>query len=936
MTLGASAEVRGSAGLEYRVESALEPRGGFACYLARDLRLDRPVELMVLETATPSTPQLASFMEQARLLARVNHPNVAAVHGVGLSNGTAHIARERVDGDTLATRLRNGRLRPVEAVRLGRDVLRALEACHAAGVVQPELTPSTVVCLRDRAVLVGLVAAEDGASRERDLFAAGRLLYEAAAGRPWDPAAGSGDGAAWRAVPRRLRAALRRALAPRVEERWPDAASFRRALDRVSATGTRWSLVAGGAAGAGLVALAIAGWASRHAIARWWDPGPPGGQSRELAVLPLEVAGGHPNDSLGANIAQLLHAALVNVPGLELTSQRRVTAWLDDEGGEIGGAQAAAARALEAHWVVHGFVRRRGDSLWVRATLYDAEGAKAPLPELHGTVHDFAGIADTLAIDVLRATAPDLEPAYRGVQNLSGVPFVAIKSFLQGEAAFERDAWAQAEGYYQSAIDADSDFALAHWRLANVKRWRRLPYDLDLRQVYARVGSRLGPGDRMQVEALLEPDVERRLARMQAAVDSAPRDAYTRFLYAEELFHRGPLVGRGIEHAARVMNEAIALDSSIAEAYNHLFFAAVREGHRTEAKRLLALRRRVSAGRSPDDPDVVALMGLAYDERFEPWRGWLKRTYLRWGADSAQVADLARAARLGAPWFDIPETQIALEGIVLARGPADRLSRASAHTGIGLGLLVLGRSGAGLAQLDSAVALSPTAEARLQQAEWRMVPQAVGLPAFEPAAAAAWESRLETFVADSATAARALWALALGRLAVGDTTGAERLRARLAAAAPASPLEPLLRALLEGARGRAAGALAVSDSVRPVFAVNHPPDPFAGAVFHIARAGWSTALGDRRAADREWRWYEGSDFDGWPSGVPQAGEIEAVFGVWARWHRGAARLTGATAAADTLGGCALLVRVTELWRGAESTFAPLAAQVRTEAEACPR
>jgi hypothetical protein len=124
--------------------------------------------------------------------------------------------------------------------------------------------------------------------------------------------------------------------------------------------------------------------------------------------------------------------------------------------------------------------------------------------------------------------------------------------------------------------------------------------------------------------------------------------------------------------------------------------------------------------------------------------------------------------------------------------------------------------------------------------------------------------------------------------------------------------------------------------VRPLFAVNHPPDPFAGAVFHIARATWATALEDPRAADREWRWYEGSDFDGWPSGAPQAGEIEAVFGVWARWRRGAARLAHAASAADTLAGCALLVRVAELWRDAESTYAPLAARARTDAEACPR
>jgi hypothetical protein len=128
----------------------------------------------------------------------------------------------------------------------------------------------------------------------------------------------------------------------------------------------------------------------------------------------------------------------------------------------------------------------------------------------------------------------------------------------------------------------------------------------------------------------------------------------------------------------------------------------------------------------------------------------------------------------------------------------------------------------------------------------------------------------------------------------------------------------------------------ISDSVRPLFAVDHPPDPFAGAVFHLLRAGWLAAGGQTRAADREWSWYEGSDFEGWPAGVPQAGEIEATFGVYGRWSRGSARLAGAATAADTLAACALLARVAELWRDAEPALAPLAAAAGLRTRGCPR
>jgi hypothetical protein len=118
-----------------------------------------------------------------------------------------------------------------------------------------------------------------------------------------------------------------------------------------------------------------------------------------------------------------------------------------------------------------------------------------------------------------------------------------------------------------------------------------------------------------------------------------------------------------------------------------------------------------------------------------------------------------------------------------------------------------------------------------------------------------------------------------------------------------------------------AQALAISDSVRAVLAVNQPPDPFAGTLFHLLRGEWYAARQDPRAAEREWRWYEGSDFRGWPAGPAQAGEIGAAFGVYARARLAALRLRSATSAADTTAACALVRRVADLWRDAEAAAA---------------
>jgi serine/threonine protein kinase len=132
-------------GGRYRIERALAPLDGVARFLARDLSLDRLVELLVLEPALHPHRQLDAFLADARRLARINNPNVVAVHDAVVADGTAQLAREYLPGETLASRLRNGPLPPAEAIRLGRDLLRGLEASHSGGVAHPDLAAGTIV-----------------------------------------------------------------------------------------------------------------------------------------------------------------------------------------------------------------------------------------------------------------------------------------------------------------------------------------------------------------------------------------------------------------------------------------------------------------------------------------------------------------------------------------------------------------------------------------------------------------------------------------------------------------------------------------------------------------------------------------------------------------------------------------------------------------------
>jgi hypothetical protein len=133
-----------------------------------------------------------------------------------------------MSGETLADRLRAGPLSVREATQICRALLSAIEVSHARGMGHGGIRASTVTFEAGRPVLAtGGVATAD--SPAGDVYAVAALLYEAVSGRPWQSGANP-DTADWSGVPRRLRRALRKALSPTPERRWPNAAAFQRAL----------------------------------------------------------------------------------------------------------------------------------------------------------------------------------------------------------------------------------------------------------------------------------------------------------------------------------------------------------------------------------------------------------------------------------------------------------------------------------------------------------------------------------------------------------------------------------------------------------------------------------------------------------------------------------------------------------------------------------
>ena len=716
-------------------------------------------------------------------------------------------------------------------------------------------------------------------------------------------------------------APIRRALVVEPEGRWPRRRCVRGGL---ASAERRWRFRVGAAA------LAVAGLIGVLAWDRWprGDGGSDTGLERDLAVFPFTAAG-VADSVLGSRLAGLTAWSLGQVQGLTLVPlQTSFRAWRGSDLPPQRRLIALTGTRTRSRYGVWAVVRPRGELLEVQLRVVDAKGEPVFEGEVTGPAAYRTALADSVARVLTREVFASYDRHEQRAAILASVHPEAVAEFLAGEEALARDAWVAAERHYDRAFQLDSGFVLAGWRLGNVRRWLPLrhgpTYPPGFFELYQRHRDRVPAVDAALIEAQFQPTDGARFESFERALLVAGDDPYAPLLYGDELFHRGPLSGRPMDDAVRMLERAIATDSTLAPAWEHLTWALIRAGDGERAGVALGHLERWAPRESVGIhlPDFVR---MAYVFRFGDPKAQAEVA----GGLGQSLDQLALAAR-GGMSFELPEAQVRF-GAALAAAKATPAQRASGLVGRGVALIALGRVSEGQRSLDSAALLFPEPrEARLQAAEWRVLPASLGAPGWSERERERGRAALRAMTEDRVLRSRASWALAMDAYARGDSGEAKRYAESLSGQGGHVALASMLDGMAEAARGDWGAALTAAEPALAFDSAGHAPDPFLRAALHLERGEWLERLGKHADADRSWLWYENLDLVGWPEAEAQPAEVDWALATYARARR--SRL--ALQRGDRQEGCRLAGRAGELWAGAEAAVAGAARELAAAARAC--
>nr|MBA3583564.1 tetratricopeptide repeat protein [Gemmatimonadota bacterium] len=337
----------------------------------------------------------------------------------------------------------------------------------------------------------------------------------------------------------------------------------------------------------------------KEAIAEGAAPG--------IAVLPFSVQSAE-LEEWREGMVDLVSTNLDGVAGLRTIDSRTVLArWREAvPGNEVADLETAldVGRRAGARYVLLGSAVAIGGGVRLSADVYDTgDGSKLGQGTVDGAPDSVFALVDRLSIEVLRAVLRGQERDLPTV-NLARVTTTslpALKAYLQGEVLFREGDFEAAIPAYERAVEADSTFALAHYRLAHAHGWSAIQGDLTQEAIEraARFADRLPERERVVVlaeRALLQGSLDG-IEPLEELVRRYPDDVEAWYTLGDTYFHLGEqTLIDPLEEGTKAFARATELDPTFAPAYIHQIDTAIYESDSARAAGLIATYDRLASG----------------------------------------------------------------------------------------------------------------------------------------------------------------------------------------------------------------------------------------------------------------------------------------------------------------------------------------------------
>jgi serine/threonine-protein kinase len=624
------AEVTAALQDRYTIERALG-RGGMATvYLAEDLTLRRRVAIKLLHPELAATLGPERFQREIAIASRLSHANILPLYDAGMAGGELFYTMPFVDGESLRERLQRETQLPVdEALGIVRAVAAALDYAHREGIIHRDIKPENILLARapdgrlsqtlvadfgiaraldvaggDKLTETGLALgtpsymSPEQASAGRldarsDIYALGCVAYETLAGHP--PFTGPTSQAILArhsvdpipslrtvraTVPQEVEWAIERALAKVPADRFATATEFAEALlvepTRFLRPGPRSHARA---RRTGLV-LALLGVAAVTAAGAWMFHGASTPDvvpsASRIAVLPLVAASADTAlTRLGRDLAVTISASLDGVGGIRTADRLSIATATGHRPGLSAGEGASLATRLGASSLLRGTLVGAGDNVRADLGLYATDGL-APLAEgitVSGHRDSIGPLTDSIAWALLRQVWQRGRPPSPSLDAVTTRSLPALRAFLQGERELGANRWGEASLAYRSAIVADSAFGMAAFRYALSQWWIEQPVEPEVLALLRRQQSRFPERERLLLDAFLTvgSTPELKIERHAIVTQQFPEYWPGWFLYADALFHGGPVAGHDWREGLNAFHRVVSLNPTLVPAWEHIF-----------------------------------------------------------------------------------------------------------------------------------------------------------------------------------------------------------------------------------------------------------------------------------------------------------------------------------------------------------------------------